>query len=78
VDKALDLQFLGWPSDQALITALQGNQILNCPITGDEVCRAAAIYGLAVPILTGKKVRRRKQYNTTTNKERVVVHPQIL
>ena len=79
VDKVRDLQqILCWPSDQALITALQWNQILNCPITADDVHRAAAIFGPTVPILAGKMVRRCKQYNTTTNKEQVVVHPQIL
>ena len=75
-DKARHLQqILGWPSDQALITALQGNQILNCPITADDSHRALAIYGPVVLILAGKMVRRHKPYNTTTNKEQVVVHP---
>jgi len=54
----------------------------NCRITANDVHRAVAIYvaiyGPGVPILAGKMVRIRKQYNTTTNKERVVVHPQIL
>jgi len=77
-DKAHDLQhILDRPSDQALITDLQGNQILNCHITADDMCRAVAIYGPAVPILAGKMVRRHKQYNTTTNKEGVLVHPQM-
>jgi len=42
------------------------------------VHRVAAIFGPTVPILAGKMVRRCKQYNITTNKERVVVHTQIL
>ena len=33
---------------------------------------------MGVLILAGKMVRRCKQYKTTTNKERVVVHPQML
>jgi len=45
-DKECDIQqILGWPSLQALITALQGNQILNFLITADDMSRAAAIYG---------------------------------
>jgi hypothetical protein len=37
-DNACDLQCnLGWPSDQNLITAIQGNQLINCPITDADM-----------------------------------------
>ena len=30
-------QTLGWPSDQALISSVQNNLIMNCPITEDDI-----------------------------------------
>ena len=48
---------------------------MNCTITADDIARAEAIYGPAVPNLKGKMVRRRLEYHR--NIARVPLPPMI-
>ena len=75
-DRARDLQqYLDWPADQYIIEQLQHNRITNCPVTPDDVKRATAIYGKAIPILKGKLVRKTPKHIETT--ERIPIHPEL-
>ena len=45
---------LGRPGTERLITAVQQNHVINCPVTADDVRRAETIYGKDVAFLKGK------------------------
>ena len=62
-DKARILQSrLGWPSDQQYKEAIRDNLIMNADVTIDDINRAEAIYGKAVPLIKGKMVRKRPKH----------------
>ena len=46
---------LVWSSNQALAGALQGNQLLNCPLVDENIRRATVFYSPEVPILKNYK-----------------------
>lgn len=65
-DAARELQSrLGWPSTATLIRYLQKNQIINCPMTIEDVKRGEAIYGPQIPLLKGKMVRKQPPHVRT-------------
>jgi len=58
-DKAQILQScVGWPSDQELLEAVRDNLVINATVTVDDIRRAIAIYGTAVPLIKGKMIRK--------------------
>ena len=57
-DKARMIQHhIGWPRTDNFKKYVEGNQLINCPITVDDINRAEAIYGKPVPLLQGKMTR---------------------
>ena len=59
-----------------MIEQLQYNQIINCLVTPDNVKRATAIYGRAIPILKGKMVRKTPKH--IERKKRIPILPNII
>jgi hypothetical protein len=49
---------IGNPSTHDLKAIISSNQIMNCPVTIDDIDRAETIYGPSVSILKGKTTRR--------------------
>ena len=76
-DKARLLQSrLGWPSDQELLEAVRDNLVINTTVTVDDIRRAIAIYGTAVPLIKGKMIR--KTHNQPVQVQRVSLPPPLL
>ena len=66
---------VGHPSTKDLKAIIQSNQIINCPITIQDIDRAEHIFGPSIPILKGKTTRCPP---TPIVSEYVAVPPQIL
>ena len=57
-DKARRLQSLtGWPSTEDFKSYIHNNQILNAPITIDDINRALIVYGQHIALIKGKTTR---------------------
>ena len=66
---------VGHPSTSDLKRIIQSNQIVNCPVTTDDINRANKIFGPSLPILKGKTTRHAP---LSVVSDYVAVPPQIL
>ena len=57
-DKAQKYQeLLAWPSTSVYKDILEGNEVINCDVTTDDIQRGIFVYGEPVPLLKAKMKR---------------------
>jgi len=56
---------LGFPSDRAVVKALQNGSIHNSPVSSSDIYSMRRAHGPSVPVLKGKSTRRKLQLPTT-------------
>lgn len=59
---------LGWPSTGQYKQLIENNLLVNTDVTTDDINRAEAIYGQAVPLIKGKMVRKRPEHTATVTR----------
>jgi hypothetical protein len=69
---------LGYPSDRAVVKALQNGSIHNSPVSSSDIYSMRGAHGPSVPVLKGKSTRRKLQLPTTENFQPIVSKSQEL
>ena len=58
VRKAKNLQeWLGWPTTRNLVKIMHNNQIINYPLTGDDLLQEGEIFGPSIGMIKGRTTR---------------------
>ena len=68
-------QYFFWPSTKNVNNYIDGNQILNCHLTGQDIETRDHIYGTPIPLLRGKMLRQRPMAH---NREPLVQIPTVI